>query len=70
MSDITVKKIIIVVLMLMILAPLFDPDIYLDQGNSMDYTINNVNYLLRKPADISLNDINTIINQVLDDHKN
>lgn len=53
----------------MMLAPLFDPEIYLDQANSMDYTINNINYLLKKPSDISITDINTIINQVLDDHK-
>lgn len=69
MGDITLKKVILVVLLLMILAPLFDSDIYTDQANSMDYTINNINYLLRKPADISLDDINKILNQVLDDHK-
>lgn len=69
MGDITLKKVILVVLMLMILAPLFDSDIYTDQANSMDYTINNINYLLRKPTDISLDDINKILNQVLDDHK-
>lgn len=69
MGDITLKKVILVVLLLMILAPLFDSDIYTDQANSMDYTINNINYLLRKPTDISLDDINKILNQVLDDHK-
>lgn len=69
MGDITLKKIIIVVLLLMIIAPLFDSDIYIDQANSMDFLLNNINYMLRKSSDISIGDMNTIINQVLDDHK-
>lgn len=65
MGDITLKKVMIVVLLLMIIAPLFDADIYTDQANSMDFALNNINYLLRKSSDISLADLNTIINRVL-----
>ena len=65
MGETTIKKVIIVILLLMIIAPLFDSDIYTDQANSMDFALNNFNYLLRKSSEISVADLNTIINKVL-----
>lgn len=50
MGDITLRKVIIVVLMLMFFIPLFDTDIYTDQANSFDFTLNNINYMLSQPS--------------------
>ena len=46
MADITLKKVIIIVLLLMFVSPLFDSDIYLDSANSLDYTIGSLNNML------------------------
>ncbi len=54
----TIKKVIIVVLMMMFLIPLFDTDVYLDPGNSFDFTLANVNGLLTRNDTITLSMIN------------
>lgn len=46
MGDVTLKKIIIVALLLMFIIPLFDPEIYTDQANSFDYTLETLTKLL------------------------
>ncbi len=40
------KKVIVVALLLMFIIPLFDTDIYTDQANSFDYTLQALNTLL------------------------
>lgn len=68
MADITLKKVIIVVLLLMFISPLFDSDIYLDSANSLDYTIGSLNNMLVKNV-LTLTEINSVLNSVLEDHK-
>lgn len=46
MGDTTLKKVIIVVLLLMFITPLFDPYIYIDPANSLDYTVASLNSML------------------------
>lgn len=68
MGDSTLKKVIIVVLLLMFISPLFDTDVYLDPANSLDYSIQSLNNMLLKNV-ISIADINTLMNQVIESHK-
>ncbi len=65
MGEITLKKVIIVVLTLMFCIPLFDSDIYIDQANSFDYIVNNLNNMLAKNSEITTDQIVTIINAAL-----
>lgn len=48
LSDLTIKKIIIVVLLIMFLVPLFDSDNYIDKAESWDFTVKNIHQLLKK----------------------
>jgi hypothetical protein len=69
MGDITLKKVIIVVLLLMICIPLFDQDIYLDQANSFDYALSSLKTMLYKsPSELNVADISTLMNTILTDH--
>ncbi len=43
----TIKKVIIVVLLIMFVVPLFDTDNYLDAANSWDYSVTNIHGLLK-----------------------
>jgi hypothetical protein len=69
MGDSTLKKVIIVVLVLMFISPLFDSDIYLDAANALDYTADSLNKMLLKNNNTPLTtaDINTVMGKVLDD---
>ncbi len=49
LGDITLKKVIIVVLLLMFIVPLFDTELYTDQANAFDLTLSNLNNLLLQP---------------------
>jgi hypothetical protein len=70
MGDVTLKKVIIVALLLMFIIPLFDPDIYTDQANAFDYTLANLNSMLYSPSDqIPLDQIISLINYSLVDHQ-
>lgn len=69
MGDNTMKKVIIVVLTLMFLIPLFDSEVYTDQANSFDFTTKNINHLLEANSVITIADIITMTNMVLEDHK-
>jgi len=69
LSDVTLKKVIIVALLLMFVIPLFDSDIYTDQANSFDYTLNNLNYMLNMPAvEMPLQNMVDLINYAITDH--
>lgn len=46
MGDNTMKKVIVVVLILMFLIPLFDSEVYIDQANSLDFATQNIDTLL------------------------
>ena len=50
LGDITLKKVIIVVLLLMFIVPLFDTELYTDQANAFDLTLSNLNNLLLQPS--------------------
>ena len=47
LSDLTIKKIIIVVLLIMFLVPLFDSENYISSPESWDFTVKNVHKLLK-----------------------
>jgi len=51
LGDVTLKKVIIVALLLMFIIPLFDSDIYTDQANSFDYTLGNLNSMMYSTSD-------------------
>ena len=48
LSDLTIKKIIIVVLLIMFLVPLFDSDNYIDKAESWDFIVKNIHQVLKK----------------------
>lgn len=50
LGDATLTKIIIFVLLLMLIVPLFDSDIYIDQANSFDLTLSHLNDMLLLPS--------------------
>jgi hypothetical protein len=58
----TIKKVIIVVLLIMFVVPLFDTDNYLDAANSWDYTVINIHTLLKNKK-VSLDVLNIMINK-------
>lgn len=68
MADTTLKKVIILVLVLMFISPLFDSDIYLDSADSLDYTVGSLEHML-KNGTMTIAEINTVLNQVLEEHK-
>ncbi len=72
MGDSTLKKVIIVVLVLMFVSPLFDSDIYLDSANALDYTVDSLNKILLKSnnSPLTLADINTVMEKVLNSLEN
>ncbi len=71
LGDITLKKIIIVILMLMFFVPLFDSEIYTDQANSIEFTMNSFNSLLLTPVStVPTSQLITLVDQLLNDMKN
>lgn len=70
LGDITLKKVIIVVLLLMFIVPLFDSDLYVDQANSFDVTFSNLSYLLTLPSSqVPASQIAALIDKILTDFK-
>lgn len=49
LSDSTIKKVIIVVLLIQFFIPLFDPTVYLEGSHSMDFFVLNLKNLLNNP---------------------
>ena len=68
MGDSTLKKVIIVVLLLMFVSPLFDTDVYLDPANSLDYSVESLNNMLKMNV-LSLSDISTVMNKIIADYQ-
>lgn len=67
----SIKKIIIVVLLLMFTVPLFNQDIYLDNENAWDETVNNINSLLMTdPTIVTTAMITATINNSINDFTN
>ena len=50
LSDLTMKKVIVVVLLIMFLVPLFDTENYIERPSSFDFITNNLNELLLNPS--------------------
>ena len=69
MGDNTMKKVIVVVLILMFLIPLFDSDVYIDQANSLDFATLNIDTLLKASTVITVPEIYTFVTSIVDDHK-
>lgn len=69
LSDLTVKKIIIAVLLLLFLIPLFDTGNYLDKAESWDYLVVKVHRLLYLNATIPLSTINELIEAQILEHQ-
>ena len=49
LSDLTIKKVVIVVLLIMFLVPLFDSDNYIQKAENWDFTVINIHRLLKQP---------------------
>lgn len=55
----------------MLVIPLFDSELYIDQANSFDFALNNIkNILSVSSAQVPTSQVVSLINQVLEDHKN
>lgn len=50
LSELSIRKVIIVILLLMFIIPLFSIDVYRDPENAWDYTLKNENELLQLSA--------------------
>lgn len=68
LSDLTIKKIIIVVLLIMFLVPLFDSDSYIGEAESWDFTVKNIHQLLKEDSTIPISSIKGLINDVIENH--
>lgn len=49
LSDSTIKKVIIVVLLIQLVIPLFDPTVYVEASHSMDFFVANLKQLMNDP---------------------
>lgn len=66
LSELSIKKIIIVILLLMFIIPLFSIDVYRDPENSWDYSLRNQQeLLLLSPAIMPTSSIVTLINSTI-----
>lgn len=62
----SIKKIIIVILMLMFIIPLFSIDVYRDPENAWDYSLKNQNQLLMlKPTALPTSQIVSLISNTI-----
>jgi hypothetical protein len=62
----SIKKIIIVILMLMFIIPLFSIDVYRDPENAWDYSLKNQNQLLMlKPTAVPTSQIISLISNTI-----
>lgn len=50
LSDSTIKKVMIVVLLIQLGIPLFDPNVYVEASHSMDFFVSNLRILLEDPS--------------------
>lgn len=48
-SDSTIKKVMVVVLLIQLVIPLFDPAVYIEASHSMDFFVSNLKILLDDP---------------------
>lgn len=58
LSDLTIKKIIIAVILLMFVVPLFDSDNYTNNDESWDYFVVNIHKLLYLNDTIPIDTVN------------
>lgn len=68
MSDLTIQKVIIVVLLIMFLVPLFDSDNYIAKAESWDFIVVSIHKHLQN-TDISLNTLTSFIDNQIDNHQ-
>ena len=61
LSDITLKKVIVMVLLLMFLVPLFDTENYVDRPNDWDYITVNIENMLVDSSTFSISEVNNFI---------
>lgn len=67
LSDSTIKKVMIVVLLIQFCIPLFDPTVYIEASHSMDFFVSNLKSLLNDPT-TSTDDIIALTNEVVTEH--
>ena len=69
LSDLTIKKIVIVVLLLMLIIPLFDSTNYIEKSESWDYLTSSINNHLYKVNDISVQSLSELISMLISKHQ-
>jgi len=69
MSDLTVKKVIVAILLMMFLIPLFNVTNYEDKCESWDYLTTKIRLLLMANTTIPLETVNSMINTMIQDHQ-
>lgn len=65
LSDSTIKKVIVVVLLIQFFIPLFDPTVYIEGSHSMDFFVSNLKALLNDP-NTSTDDIIALTREVVE----
>lgn len=71
LSEMSIKKIIIVILLLMFVIPLFNIDVYRDPENAWDYHLKNqMELLMLPPSSISTTSISKLINSTIQSYIN
>lgn len=71
LSEMSIKKIIIIILLLMFVIPLFNIDVYRDSENAWDYHLKNqMELLLLPPSTISTASISKLINSTIQNYIN
>lgn len=68
LSDLTIKKIVIVVLLLMVIIPLFDNTAYIEKAESWDYITMSIHKALKSP-DVPTSTIVELINNMIEVHQ-
>ena len=67
LSDSTIKKVIIVVLLIQLVIPMFDPSVFIEASHSMDFFVSNLKQLLSDP-DTNSDDVIGLTKQIVEDH--
>ena len=67
LSDSTIKKVMIVVLLIQFFIPLFDPTVFVEGSHSMDFFVLNLKSLLNDP-NTDTQDIISLTNEVVAEH--
>lgn len=68
LSDLTIQKVVIVVLLIMFLVPLFDSENYIPKAESWDFTVVSIHDYL-KNSDIPLESISDMIDNHIKQHQ-